>query len=1118
MGVSKLETFLRENCPKAYYEVNIRSLAEKYRQECKCDPVIVVDGSLCFRVPQEGLDYICGGEYKKYAEKLKNFIKSFDAINIELVVFFDGPIQNEKREVWIKRRLQAVERSHDFFNALARGMTVPELARVSRKINILPVGMYDTMCTVAKDLCKEVHYSLHECDEDIANYAGKNKCFAILSDDTDFLIHQKGAKYLLSPKHLKLDRMTTKCLDQMELARHLGLQIKDLPMFASLMGNDVISVLDLRDFHNKLTGGYYGISVLAKKVAEYVGRHAREDYSTPYLRAQSVEIFGGDHRAEDLKRSILSYSTIFDEDVGPATSTSRNWDKIMSIAHEDFVDARTIPFLYEILTKTTFSLGTVLEDFRKGVVPSAAALRRMRQRMYGVALQECPQRQQTLDFCVHEWCVEGANSLADSRKVPIIIPPGNSPKLLKLWLDPSSEMKREKFKILSWICSEQHLYASDIDLSTFPHQLVAAICILSYLHHDVGILSDLEVRIFASVVVDVQAMNSNDLSRIFVQKVDARGVQLATLFTRGISHVILANSICGLPIPPVWTRHYQLFDGKLFQKSYMEGKVGIVTPQQDCPEAYYDVNIKGLAENYRQEYKCDPVIVVDGSMCFRKPYHGLDFVCGGQYKEYVERLKNFVKSFHAANIKLAVFFDGSIQDAKRTVWVERRLQDVEKSHNMLDNLAKGMTVQNLGKKWRKEYILPVGVFDTMCTLAKDLCEEHLKLDSMTTKRLDQMELARHLGLQIKDLPMFASLMGNDVISVLDLRDFHNKLTGGYYGISVLAKKVAEYVGRHAREDYSIPYLRAQSVEIFGGDHRAEDLNRSILSYSTIFDENVGPAISTSRNWNEIMSIAHKDFVDATTIPFLYNILSKFTFSIGAALENCRNFLPSAAALRRMRQRMYGVALQDCPTQDFCVREWCVWGKYSLVDGLKVPIIIPPENSPKLLKLWLDPSSEMKREKFKLLSWICSEKHLHALDTDLSTFPHQLVAAICILSYLHHDVCILSELEVRIFASVVVDVQAMNSNDLSRIFVQKVDVQGVQLATLFTRAITHVILANSICGLPISSEWTRHYQLFDGKLFQKSYMEGKVGKVAPQKGNYCHFQQICQAVLNNEASQ
>ncbi|KAK3910504.1 Constitutive coactivator of peroxisome proliferator-activated receptor gamma [Frankliniella fusca] len=574
MGVRRLQTFLEQHCPEACYEVSIPDIAEEYRQRFNRDPVIVVDGSCCFRTLYGGLDWVCGGQYKEYVKRVTNFFDSFEAINIKLILYFDGATQESKRPVWVSRRLQSMEKAHAIFDSLGKGQTVQN---IDPQLFVLPAGAGNTMSALSKDRCS-VRRSLRECDEEIASYAEKNKCFAILAQDSDYVIYQSGAKYYLSAENLDLNKMTTLVYDQKALAEHLLLNVSELPVFASLMGNDFIPADDLRSFHIRLTGKQRQqayAAVLVRKVAEYVASLPKQNDLFLYLGQLSYEVFRKRNRAVDLKESILSYGRVWDEVtntfsvVGPIDTRCRNWDQIMSIAHYNYVNMLSPSHVYNILRKLPFEMSTALEDCRTSVPPSAVALRLMRQRIYGVALREYPGGSRTDHLTVDEWCMCGPQSLTGALKVPAILPPENSPKLLDLWLNNTDEIKAEKFKLLSWIGSA-HLFNNKYNIGVIPHQLVSVICILSYLYHDANILQNWEVKVFASTVVDVQAMIVRDLSAINVKKVNVRGVQLATMFTRAITHLMLANSICGTPLSCELTRHYQLFDGKMFQKWYLE--------------------------------------------------------------------------------------------------------------------------------------------------------------------------------------------------------------------------------------------------------------------------------------------------------------------------------------------------------------------------------------------------------------------------------------------------------------------------------------------------------------------------------------------------------------------
>lgn len=91
----------------------------------------------------------------------------------------------------------------------------------------------------------KVYSSVRECDLEIAEYAFQKKCMAILAQDTDFVIF-KSAKYYWSMKNFNFRHMTTYNYDRDKLASSIGLYSTELPLLASLLGNDVISFEDLK--------------------------------------------------------------------------------------------------------------------------------------------------------------------------------------------------------------------------------------------------------------------------------------------------------------------------------------------------------------------------------------------------------------------------------------------------------------------------------------------------------------------------------------------------------------------------------------------------------------------------------------------------------------------------------------------------------------------------------------------------------------------------------------------------------------------------------------------------------------------------------------------------------
>lgn len=63
--------------------------------------------------------------------------------------------------------------------------------------------------------------------------------------------------------------------------------------------------------------------------------------------------------------------------------------------------------------------------------------------------------------------------------------------------------------------------------------------------------------------------NASNLREIKLKRVDARAVQLASLFMRGVQAAIFANDACAVPIPWELVCPWNYFDGKLFHSKYL---------------------------------------------------------------------------------------------------------------------------------------------------------------------------------------------------------------------------------------------------------------------------------------------------------------------------------------------------------------------------------------------------------------------------------------------------------------------------------------------------------------------------------------------------------------------
>lgn len=223
-----------------------------------------------------------------------------------------------------------------------------------------------------------------------------------------------------------------------------------------------------------------------------------------------------------------------------------------------------------------------------------------------------------------------------------------------------------------------------------------------------------------------------------------------------------------------------------------------------CPDTCIKVNLRKMAEDHRAIYPYStPTLVVDGMACVRQWYTCQAWVHGGQWKEYMYLLNQFVSAFSALGIRLVFYFDGTVEDRKRAEWVRRRLRsnrDIAKIFHFIKThkqqpgkelfaLPSGLptfsrfALKSLGQEVKcstREADFEIASYanshahDCMGILSQDsdfviydtvpyLSASKLCLKSMTTVLFSRERLCHVLELQKTELPVLACLLGNDFV-------------------------------------------------------------------------------------------------------------------------------------------------------------------------------------------------------------------------------------------------------------------------------------------------------------------------------------------------------------------
>ena len=338
-----------------------RELSAEKKREGK-DPVVILDGFVCGTYIYGDLDWMCGGQYKEYLDKLKQFMKSFEDAGIKLIIIMDGSCL-KKQSVWVKRRYDMLHKSvypvFDFLkngkNCEPSGIVIPD---ISTKLMLTSI------------LGAEVITSLQDADYKIAKAARDNDAIGIFSQDSDFLIYQTGVP-LLSIADLNIETLRTKVFDPRRLASGLNLSSRQLPILAVLVGNDRVEKKLLEKLHSQLVGYRKRLilSLLLPALAEIVRNIDHTFLRNPSAMAKYIanNIIEDDSITEVLEETITEY--FLDLSSSPAEPLpdykNANWMQIIEKIQKGYIESRGIGYLYSIMVLQYYRSSGALEDYRQ---------------------------------------------------------------------------------------------------------------------------------------------------------------------------------------------------------------------------------------------------------------------------------------------------------------------------------------------------------------------------------------------------------------------------------------------------------------------------------------------------------------------------------------------------------------------------------------------------------------------------------------------------------------------------------------------------------------------------------------------------------------------------------
>uniref|UniRef100_A0A1A8G7Z6 Family with sequence similarity 120B n=1 Tax=Nothobranchius korthausae TaxID=1143690 RepID=A0A1A8G7Z6_9TELE len=591
MGVKGLQSFMERCCPDACVTVNLREMAKqhaaKHHQGCSStanitSPTLVVDGMCCLRHWYFGKDWVCGGQWKEYVDVLRSWVETFTSAGIRLVFFFDGVVEDQKRQEWVKRRLRVNKDVSKVFSHIRKYGEQP-----GKELFCLPSGMATFTPFALRSLGQEVFCSVREADYEIASYARQHACMGILGQDSDYIIYD-SAPYLSVAK-LQINSLTTVMYDRQKLCTTIGLAVTQLPLLACLLGNDVVSEVHVRQIRNSAVETYrraspaaysrapHGQVVLAvtRLVSTLGSPDGEQTELVPWSLNAPVPL------RDLLKKGISSYLLpgqkgfeLVDVSASPATFEKLVSPEILKACREKHVAAEGFMVYCVVCAGVTECSNSLEDEEDEELLPQALVYRPCRQRIYGLLLLHGPDANSLENPAIREWFVYPGNPLNEPEMVhpvPINISCGH-PSLDVLWFSSGPEVSALRLTVFLSVfdCVEFSELFGQIEDS-----LLGALCLITYVVLQVQTLSEEDVDAYLSQAVCQRLKSSPELQQIKLPLHSSRAVQLGSLYVRGISHLLGANNASGCPLPSAALMPWHVFDGRLFHSKYLLAHRGV---------------------------------------------------------------------------------------------------------------------------------------------------------------------------------------------------------------------------------------------------------------------------------------------------------------------------------------------------------------------------------------------------------------------------------------------------------------------------------------------------------------------------------------------------------------
>ncbi|XP_062555408.1 uncharacterized protein LOC134220375 [Armigeres subalbatus] len=575
MGVSYLDSFIRNNVPGGFFLIEMESEIRKCADLAVASrPIIVIDlvslyGTLS-KYDEKGLPF--GGRINLAYSVIDQFFKKFKSFGVELVFFDKGAVQEQKDEDWCNRQDTWYMKNLMLFDAVDEEIGVDDFLRLHWNILSFRIPL-------AKIARKHGLYKMapaRDCHREIATYANKYNAMAIISNNSDFLIYEGSWRYW-SSQVLELSSMKTREYNRPALLSYLGLTFQQMPLFATLCGANRMPREFYLQLHSELRITHHNkVPDTARIVRElplaFVQKTANLNNLSQILYNNLID----KDLMEQFEMSLDSYRTTI------SINTNSSQDDPVS----QVLSTLDSPFHYFIWRRIPLDIAVGVIDMRQPGFDNEQLLTSLILRMAGIILfhkkparpTQCPiiiKLSHTSSHQIH-WL--------DIQYPPDVEPP----TVLELFSTDSTVSENVldiKYQLLAWIASDS-LHPGR--LQRIPKELRLTVYTLYYLMEQ-KVLELFEADLFLQVAYDVIYKRYDPNAVEYPTTIKGRPYRVVFLFQKVYAQTSKAFRLLGVHHGET-VRDDLPFDGVLFHDLYDEWSRGLCDLDRIRDYRIYEAN------------------------------------------------------------------------------------------------------------------------------------------------------------------------------------------------------------------------------------------------------------------------------------------------------------------------------------------------------------------------------------------------------------------------------------------------------------------------------------------------------------------------------------------------